>query len=68
MQKTVIVNTLGCSKNRVDSERLARQIEAAGNRVLLEHGPSPDTKADVLLLNTCGFIKDAKEESIEAIF
>jgi len=67
MQKKVIVNTLGCSKNRVDSERLARQIEAAGHAVLMHRDPDFSDKADVLVLNTCGFIKDAKEESIEAI-
>ncbi|MCL2727871.1 MAG: 30S ribosomal protein S12 methylthiotransferase RimO [Bacteroidales bacterium] len=67
MQKTVILNTLGCSKNRVDSERLARQIEAEGHKVLLEHEPNASVNADILILNTCGFIKDAKEESIEAI-
>ena len=67
MQKTIIINTLGCSKNRVDSERLAKQIEAGGHRVLLEREILPHTQADILILNTCGFIQDAKEESIEAI-
>ncbi|MCL1974017.1 MAG: 30S ribosomal protein S12 methylthiotransferase RimO [Bacteroidetes bacterium] len=68
MQKTVLLKTLGCSKNRVDSERIARQMVAAGYRVLLEQEISAHTQADVLVLNTCGFIQDAKEESIEAIF
>jgi len=67
MQKTIILNTLGCSKNRVDSERLARQIEANGHKVLLEREPDASLCADVLIINTCGFIQDAKEESIEAI-
>ena len=68
MYKTIILNTLGCSKNRVDSEHLARQIEEAGHRVLLEHDLDNEAPVDILMLNTCGFIKDAKEESIEAIW
>ena len=67
--KAVIINTLGCSKNRVDSERLARQIEDAGHRVLfVEKEMNPSLHGDICIINTCGFIKDAKEESIEAIF
>jgi len=70
--KTIIINTLGCSKNRVDSERIARQIEIAGYRVLLVGAnndlPLQQQHVDIYIINTCGFIKDAKEESIEAIF
>lgn len=66
--KKVQLVTLGCSKNRVDSEHLLRQIENAGIEIV---GPgyelSAKNKVDAVILNTCGFIKDAKEESIEAI-
>jgi len=52
----------------VDSERLARQIVAAGFAVFHDSSLAAVDKADILILNTCGFIKDAKKESIEAIF
>lgn len=55
--------TLGCSKNRVDTEHI---LSALGN--LYEIVPDgEDIPVDVLLLNTCGFIGDAKEESVQAI-
>jgi len=54
--------TLGCDKNTVDSERLLARLGAAGAEL------SPELAgADVVLINTCGFIDAAKEESIEAI-
>lgn len=56
--------TLGCSKNVVDSEKLLRQIEAGGFRVI--HDPA-DLSAEAVIINTCGFINDAKEESIDTI-
>ena len=56
--------TLGCSKNLVDSERLMRQLAAAGSDVRHD-APSPD--GDIVVVNTCGFIGDAKEESINMI-
>lgn len=56
--------TLGCSKNLVDSEHLMRQMQAAGYRVRHD-APNPD--GDVAVINTCGFIGDAKEESIDMI-
>lgn len=62
---TVKIITLGCSKNRVDSEHIMRQLQHAGHEVLSEND---DTSADIIVLNTCGFIKDAKEESIAAVF
>jgi len=62
-QPLVNVVTLGCPKNLVDSEKLMGQLKIAG--VDVRHGSK--RKADVLILNTCGFIQDAKEESIEAI-
>lgn len=55
--------TLGCSKNRVDSEHLMVQADRPPFTVVGEDSP-----ADVIVLNTCGFIQDAKEESIAAIF
>ena len=56
--------TLGCSKNLVDTERLMRQLEAVGYTVRHD-APEPD--GDVVVVNTCGFIGDAKEESIDMI-
>lgn len=62
--KRVDVITLGCSKNLVDSEFLIRQFEAGGFTV--EH--DPDTpRGEIVVINTCGFIGDAKEESIDTI-
>ena len=55
--------TLGCSKNRVDTEHLVAQL-GDGFVVLPEDSAEP---VDVLLVNTCGFIGDAKQESIDAI-
>ena len=60
----VDVITMGCSKNLVDSEFLIRQFEAGGFEVA--HDPEVST-GDVVIVNTCGFIGDAKEESIETI-
>lgn len=59
----VNVVTLGCPKNLVDSEKLMGQLRISG--IDVRHGS--ERKADVLIINTCGFIQDAKEESIEAI-
>ncbi len=56
--------TLGCSKNIVDTEHLMAQAEAAGYDVEFD---SDSTDAEVVIINTCGFIGDAKEESIEMI-
>jgi len=60
----VDVITMGCSKNLVDSEFLIRQFQAGGFTVA--HDPEV-SKGDVVIVNTCGFIGDAKEESIETI-
>ena len=60
--------TLGCSKNRVDSERLLRQFEQAGVVIVPEEEPLDMSRPDIVALNTCGFIQSAKSESIEAIF
>ena len=56
--------TLGCSKNLVDAERLMRQLELAGYRCVHD---SPKPNGEIAIINTCGFIGDAKEESIEII-
>ena len=62
--KTVDIISLGCSKNLVDSELLMRQLSANGIRVA--HDPERP-KGEVVVINTCGFIGDAKEESIDTI-
>ena len=61
---TIDIITLGCSKNLVDSERLIAQLEAAGYEVTHD---SDDPKGEIAVVNTCGFIGDAKEESINMI-
>lgn len=61
---SIDILTMGCSKNLVDSERLMAQLRHAGFRVQ----PDPEhTKGDICVVNTCGFIGDAKEESINVI-
>lgn len=62
--KTINVVTLGCSKNVVDSEHLMAQAAAAGYRVTFD---SNSTRAKIVVINTCGFINDAKQESIDTI-
>ena len=56
--------TLGCSKNLVDAERLMRQLEAAGYHCVHD---SEQPQGEIAVINTCGFIGDAKEESINTI-
>lgn len=62
--KKVNVITLGCSKNTVDSEHLMARLAAAGYEVLFD---SDRTDAKVVVINTCGFIGDAKQESVDMI-
>ncbi|MCR4959554.1 MAG: 30S ribosomal protein S12 methylthiotransferase RimO [Prevotella sp.] len=62
--KTVDFISLGCSKNLVDSERLMALFEAHGYRVTHD---DPDPQGEIAVVNTCGFIADAKEESINTI-
>ncbi len=62
--RRVDVITLGCSKNLVDSERLIRQFQAGGFSV--EHD-SANPRGEIVVVNTCGFIGDAKAESIDTI-
>jgi ribosomal protein S12 methylthiotransferase len=60
----VDIITLGCSKNLVDSEQLMRQFTANGYRV--EHDPAK-VNGEIVVVNTCGFMGDAQEESIRMI-
>ncbi len=61
---SIDIISLGCSKNLVDSERLLAQLRQAGFAV--QHDPEV-AKGDICVVNTCGFIGDAKEESINVI-
>ena len=63
-RNTIDIITLGCSKNLVDSEKLMRQLEANGYKVTHD---SPTPQGEIAVINTCGFIGDAKEESINMI-
>ena len=62
--KKINIITLGCSKNTVDSEHLAAQLAAMDYKVVFD---SDRVDADVVVINTCGFIGDAKQESIDTI-
>lgn len=64
MKTAINVITLGCSKNVVDSEFLLRQIDS--NRVKVYHN-ADGYDAKTVIINTCGFIQDAKQESIDTI-
>jgi ribosomal protein S12 methylthiotransferase len=64
MNKKINIVTLGCSKNVVDSEKLLKQLSAGGYSVIYD---SDDTTAGTVIINTCGFINDAKEESVDTI-
>lgn len=60
----VNIITLGCSKNVVDSEMLMKQLDA--NKVQIVHNKD-NSDARIVIINTCGFIADAKEESVNTI-
>jgi ribosomal protein S12 methylthiotransferase len=62
--KKINIVTLGCSKNIVDSEKLMKQLQSGGYEFIYD---SNDTTASTVIINTCGFINDAKEESINTI-
>ncbi len=62
--KKINVITLGCSKNTVDSEHLMVQLENAGYKLVFD---SDSFDAKIVVINTCGFIGDAKQESIDVI-
>lgn len=64
MKRTVQVLTLGCSKNTVDTEHLLAQLPSDRFEIIPEE---EDFAVDFLLVNTCGFIGDAKQESIETV-
>ncbi|MDO5442304.1 MAG: 30S ribosomal protein S12 methylthiotransferase RimO [Bacteroidia bacterium] len=63
MTRTLQIVTLGCSKNRVDTEHILSQVK--DHYMIIPEGE--DCAVDILMLNTCGFIGDAKEESVQAI-
>ncbi|MBQ4027526.1 MAG: 30S ribosomal protein S12 methylthiotransferase RimO [Prevotella sp.] len=60
----VDIITMGCSKNLVDSELLIKQFEANGYHCVHD---SKNPQGEIVVINTCGFIQDAKQESINAI-
>lgn len=62
--RKINIVTLGCSKNIVDSEKLMRQLHWGGYNIV--HN-SDDSSSGTVIINTCGFIGDAKEESIDTI-
>lgn len=62
--KKINIVTLGCAKNTVDSENLAGHLSKSGHIVIFD---SNDKDIDAVIINTCGFIGDAKEESIDTI-
>lgn len=62
--RTIDLITLGCSKNLVDSEKLIHQLELGGYSVTHD---SDNPEGEIAIVNTCGFIGDAKEESIDTI-
>jgi ribosomal protein S12 methylthiotransferase len=64
MGNRIDIINLGCSKNLVDSEKLSRQLELCG--YIVRHDPE-HIQCDIAIVNTCGFIGDAKEESINVI-
>lgn len=64
MGNRIDIINLGCSKNLVDSEKLSRQLELCG--YIVRHDPER-IQCDIAIVNTCGFIGDAKEESINVI-
>lgn len=61
--KKIYIDTLGCAKNDYDSQMLAAALIEKGCSMVTD----PET-ADIMIVNTCGFIEDAKRESIERIF
>ena len=61
-QKTIGLVSLGCSKNQVDAERMLAALRREGFRI-----SGDPAECDAVIVNTCGFIEDAKRESIESI-
>lgn len=65
MSKKINIVSLGCSKNLVDTERLMNMLTSRGYEPLFED--ESNRKSEAVIINTCGFIGDAKEESINTI-
>ena len=63
-KNTIDIITMGCSKNLVDSELLMKQFEANGYHCVHD---SKRPQGEIAVINTCGFIEDAKQESIDTI-
>ncbi len=63
-RRSIKVITLGCAKNTVDSEKLMAQLKLSNIRILRDGDRG---RADTVIINTCGFINDAKEESVDTI-
>ena len=63
MAVSVGLVSLGCSKNRVDSEQMLCYLSEKGYRVVMD-----PARAEVIVVNTCGFIEAAKEEAISTLF
>ena len=63
--KKVNIISLGCSKNLVDTEMLLKQLDKAGYMTEVD---VENSDAEVVVVNTCGFIESAKEEAINTIF
>jgi len=59
---TIFIDTLGCAKNQVDSEELATKLSKCGYSVVYE-----PNRADIIIVNTCGFIESAKSEAIDTL-
>ena len=59
--KKLFITTLGCTKNQVDSEVMIAELKNRENYILTDI----ETEADLIIINSCGFINSAKEESIE---
>lgn len=64
-KQKINVITLGCSKNLVDSEHLMAQLDEAGYEIVTDSNSTDEAK--IVVINTCGFIGDAKEEAIQTI-
>jgi ribosomal protein S12 methylthiotransferase len=62
MSRSVALVTLGCARNEVDSEELAARLDAGGWQVVDEPGD-----ADAVVVNTCGFVEAAKQDSIDTL-
>ncbi|MBQ3641706.1 30S ribosomal protein S12 methylthiotransferase RimO, partial [bacterium] len=62
MREIALINH-GCAKNLVDSELMLGKLAQAGYRITLD-----ETKADIVIINTCSFIHDAEKESVKSIF